>query len=59
MITERGRKTPQTRKGKKMKAMNKIEEYVLEMVKAGKPVRGSAREVLVEMTLREEEGKGE
>lgn len=38
-----------------MKAMNKMEEKVLEMVKAGKPIHGWAREVLVEMTLREME----
>ena len=38
-----------------MKAMNKMEEMVLEMVKAGKPIKGLAREVWVEMTLREME----
>ena len=38
-----------------MKAMNKMEEMILEMVKAGKPVKGLAREVLIEMTLREME----
>ena len=40
-----------------MKAMNKMEEMVLEMVKAGKPIHGWAREVLVEMTLREMENE--
>ena len=40
-----------------MKAMNEMEKKVLEMVKAGKPVRGWAREVLMEMTLREMEHK--
>ena len=40
-----------------MKAMTKMEEMVLEMVKAGKPIHGWAREVLVEMTLREMENE--
>ena len=40
-----------------MKAMNKMEEMVLEMVKAGKPVKGWAREILIEMTLREMEAE--
>lgn len=38
-----------------MKAMNEMEKKVLEMVKAGKPLHGWAREVLMEMTLREME----
>lgn len=38
-----------------LKATNKIEEIVLEMVKAGKPIHGFAREVLMEMTLRQME----
>ena len=42
-----------------MKAMNEIEKKVLQMVADGKPLHGWAREVLVEMTLREmEEKKG-
>lgn len=42
-----------------LKATNRIEETVLEMVKAGKPIHGLAREILMEMTLRqmEEEAK--
>lgn len=42
-----------------LKPMNKIEETVLEMVRAGKPLHGLAREILMEMTLRqiEEEAK--
>ena len=42
-----------------LKATNKIEEAVLEMVKAGKTLHGLAREILMEMTLRqmEEEAK--
>lgn len=40
-----------------LKATNKIEEAVLEMVRAGKPIHGLAREILMEMTLRQmEEG---
>lgn len=38
-----------------MKAMNKMEEKVLEMVKNGEPLHGWAREVLIEMQQREEE----
>ncbi len=38
-----------------MKATNKMEEMVLEMVKAGKPIHGLARDILMEMTLREME----
>lgn len=38
-----------------MKAMNKMEEMVLEMVKAGKPIHGFARDVLIDMQLREME----
>lgn len=42
-----------------MKAYNEIERMVLEMVKNGEPIHGFAREVLIEMTLREmEEEKG-
>lgn len=42
-----------------LKATNKIEEAVLEMVRAGKPLHRLAREILMEMTLRqmEEEAK--
>ena len=35
--------------------MNNIEKAVLEMVKVGKPIHGFAREVLMEMTLRQME----
>lgn len=38
-----------------LKAMNKVEEAVLEMVRAGKPIHGWTREVLMEMTLRQME----
>lgn len=38
-----------------LKPMNKIEEAVLEMVRAGKPIHGFAREILMEMTLRQME----
>ena len=38
-----------------LKATNKIEEAVFEMVRAGKPVHGFAREILMEMTLRQME----
>lgn len=38
-----------------LKPMNKIEEAVLEMVRAGKPIHGFAREILIEMTLRQME----
>ena len=40
-----------------MKAMNKIEKKVLEMINEGKPLHGWAREVAVEMALREQEEK--
>ena len=40
-----------------MVARNKLEEMVLEMVRSGKPVKGWAREVLEEMSLRELEEK--
>lgn len=36
-----------------LKATNKIEEAVLEMVRTGKPLHGLAREILMEMTLRQ------
>lgn len=39
--------------------MNNIEKAVLEMVKAGKPIHGFAREVLMEMTLRQMEEEEE
>ena len=38
-----------------LKATNKIEEAVLEMVRAGKPIHGLTREILMEMTLRQME----
>lgn len=40
-----------------LKATNKIEEAVLEMVRAGKPLHGLAHEILMEMTLRQMEEK--
>ena len=36
-----------------MKALNKMEEKVLEMLAEGKTLHGWAREVAIEMTLRE------
>ena len=41
----------------KLTPKNALEAAVLEMVKAGKPIHGYAREILIEMTLREEENK--
>ena len=41
-----------------MKAMNEIEAKVLEMVKRGEKLHGFAKEVLIEMTLRELENEG-
>lgn len=42
-----------------MKAMNEVEKEVLQMVAEGKSLHGWAREVLIEMILREvEEEKG-
>lgn len=38
-----------------MKAMNKIEEMVLEMIREGKPLRGLAREIAIGMMLREQD----
>lgn len=38
-----------------MKAMNKIEEQVLEILAAGKPIHGLMRDILIEMQLREME----
>lgn len=38
-----------------MKATNEMEKKVLEMLEAGKPVHGMAREILWEMALRERE----
>ena len=38
-----------------MKAMNKMEEKVLEMLAEGKPIHGLARDILIEMQLREME----
>lgn len=40
-----------------MKAMNKMEEKVLEMIAEGKALHGYAREIWIEMLLREEENK--
>ena len=39
--------------------MNNIEKAVLEMVKEGKPIHGFAREILMEMTLRQMEKEEE
>lgn len=38
-----------------MKAMNKLEEKALEMLREGKTVTGPLREILIDMALREEE----
>ena len=38
-----------------MKARNELEKKVLEMVKNGEKLHGLAKEILVEMTLREME----
>jgi len=38
-----------------MKPVNELEKKALEMLKAGKPVHGLMREVLIEMQLREME----
>lgn len=38
-----------------MKAMNKMEEMVIEMIREGKPLHGLAREIAIEMALREKE----
>lgn len=38
--------------------MNELERKVVQMVTEGKPLHGFAREVLVEMTLREMEKEG-
>lgn len=40
-----------------MKAMNELEKKVLEMIKEGKPLHGLARDVAIEMALREQEEK--
>lgn len=42
-----------------MKAMNKMEEKVLKMIAEGKTLHGYAREIWIEMLLREEEKKNE
>ena len=42
-----------------MKAMNEIEAKVLEMVKRGDKLHGLARDILIEMTLREAEAQAE
>lgn len=42
-----------------MKARNELEKKVLEMVKNGEKLHGFAKEVLIEMTLREMEEKEE
>lgn len=40
-----------------MKAMNELEKKALEMLKAGKPIHGMLRDVLIEMQIREMEEK--
>ena len=40
-----------------MKPMNELEKKVLEMIKEGKPLHGFARDVAIEMALREQEKK--
>lgn len=40
-----------------MKAMNEMEKKALEMLKAGKPIHGLLRDVLIDMQLREMEEK--
>lgn len=40
-----------------MKAMNELEKKVLEMINEGKPLHGLARDVAIEMALREQEEK--
>jgi hypothetical protein len=42
-----------TKEDRKMKALNKMEEKVLEMIENGVDLHGWAREVAVEMALRE------
>lgn len=42
-----------------MTAMNKLEQMVLDMVKAGKPIHGMARDIWIDMTLREKEKETE
>lgn len=42
-----------TKEDRKMKALNKMEEKVLEMIESGVNLHGWAREVAVEMALRE------
>lgn len=36
-----------------MKAMNELEKKVLQMIAEGKPIHGLAREIWIEMMLRE------
>ena len=38
-----------------MKATNEIEKKILEMLEAGEPIHGWAREILIEMALRAKE----
>lgn len=40
-----------------MKAMNEMERKVLEMLEQGKKLHGLAREIAIEMALREQEEK--
>lgn len=44
---------------KELNPMNELERQVVKMVKEGKPIHGFARDVLIDMTLREEENKRE
>lgn len=43
------------RKNKMLIAKNKLEEKVLEMVHNHQPIKGWARDILIDMTLRENE----
>ena len=40
-----------------MKAINELEKKALETLKAGKPVHGAMRDLLIDMALREAEEK--
>lgn len=37
-----------------MKAMNELERKVLEMIEEGKPLHGLARDIAIEMQMRDE-----
>ena len=42
-----------------MKALNKVEEMVLEMYKNGESLHGLARDILIEMAMRDAEEEEE